>query len=147
MGQGMFVKLHRSSRGSFITRICLYGFLLAQLPYLMSEIFPPLFLTPGKGLSVVGSWGCVWQPGEMGFLFLLWLLIFALFFLRLVLIVNSDGSQHQAIRWVIKPGWSPRHTDGSFFNRAGVFLPPCTHAKPGYLWSFSVQQDAYFAIP
>lgn len=53
------MKLHRSSQGSFITRICfIYGFLLVQLTCLVSEVFPPLFLGPGQGLSVVGSSGC-----------------------------------------------------------------------------------------
>lgn len=89
--------------------VFIYSFLLVQLTCLVSEFFPPVFPTPGQGLSVVGSCGCGWQAagdrlGEMRLLFLLWLLIFALFFLRLVLIVNSKWSQHQVIRRVIKAG-------------------------------------------
>lgn len=93
------MKLHRSSQISFITEsVFIYGFLLVQLTCLVSEIFSPLFLTPGQGLSVVGSCGCVCQAGEMGFLFLLWFSGFPLFFLGLILIINSERSQHQVIR-------------------------------------------------
>lgn len=38
--------------------VFIYSFLLVQLTCLVSEIFPPVFLTPGQGLSVVGSCGC-----------------------------------------------------------------------------------------